>query len=69
MARTRFLKNGTVSITGLTQDEYSVLWECVSRCKDVMKWDDNEGYACDGDNFLWMIDNRKEYDTLQNLDI
>lgn len=69
MAKTKFNKNGTISIVGLTVDEFDILAECLSRCKDVMKWDEEAGYAEDGDNFLWRIEDRKEYETLQNLSI
>lgn len=68
MAHTDY-KNGRVSIIGLTEDEYSILYDCLQRCKYVMVWDENRGVADDGDNFLWEIDDRKEFDTLQNLEI
>lgn len=67
MPRVKFNKNGTVSIVGLTADEFDILSECLSRCQDVMYWDEEAGYAEDGDNFLWRIEDRKEYDTLQSL--
>lgn len=69
MARTKFNKNGTVTIIGLTQGEWDMLQECLSRCQDVMSWDEDVGYAEDGDNFLWRIDDRKEYETLKNMRI
>ena len=69
MARTNFNKNGTVSITGLTKNQWDILWECLSRCQDVMQWNDEAGYAEDGDNFLWRIEDREEYETLKNLTI
>jgi len=69
MARTKFNKNGTVTIIGLTQGEWYMLQECLSRCQDVMSWDEDAGYAEDGDNFLWRIDDRKEYETLKNMRI
>ena len=69
MRRTRFCKNRTVSIIGLTWDEYDILHECLSRCQDVMAWDDEAGYAEDGDNFIWRIEDRKDFDTLQDLRI
>lgn len=69
MARTRFNKDGTASIIGLTFAEWSLLQECLSRCQDVMSWDEEAEYAEDGDNFLWRIEDRKEFETLQNLEI
>lgn len=69
MARTKFNKNGSVSILGLTPAEWDILQECLSRCQDVMAWDEEAGYAEDGDNFLWRIEDKTEFDILQNLSI
>ncbi len=66
MAQTRFRKDKKVTIT-LSMDEYDVLWECLSRCKDCMDWDEESGTANDNENFLWEIDDKKKYETLKNL--
>ena len=69
MAKIRCSKNGTMSINGLTKDEYYVLSDCLWHCKDAMKWDDEMGMACDGERFLWEIDDKKEFETLMKLEI
>ena len=69
MATTKFHKNGKVSINGLTQLEYDILWECLSRCKDCMEWEDEFDAAYDGERFLWQIENREEFETLKKLEI
>lgn len=69
MATTKFRKDGRVSITGLTEKEYDMICECVNRCQMYIGWDETEGCASDGGDFIWVIDDRQDFDTLQNLNI
>ena len=68
MANTKYCKDGKVTIT-LTKDEYNILWECLSRCQDCMRWNELEGVANDGEGFLWEIDDYNDYRILKDLEI
>lgn len=68
MANTKYRKDGKIILT-LTEDEYNILWECLSRCQDCMRWDEENGVASDCDSFLWEIDDKNEFRTLQGLSI
>ena len=68
MSITRVNKNGSISISGLSPDEYYIIRECVNKCKESMKWDDDVGKAIDTDSQIWTMD-RVEFLTLQLIDI
>lgn len=65
--KTKYLKKGKVSITGMTYEQYAMIRECVVRCQDVMLWADELQCAEDGDCFIWLIDNKRDFDVLQSL--
>lgn len=68
MSKTHFNKNNTVSIIGLTKDEYNALRSIVyssKRCFDEP--DEDEGYYSN-DDFVCLL-SKEEKQALDNLDI
>mgnify|MGYP000025335348 FL=1 len=68
MSRTRFNKNGTVSILGLTKDEYNALRSVMyssRRCFDEP--DEDQGYYSN-DDFVCLL-SKEEKEALDNLEI
>nr|DAL63060.1 MAG TPA_asm: hypothetical protein [Caudoviricetes sp.] len=68
MSKTHFNKNNTVSIIGLTKDEYNALRSIVyssKRCFDEP--DEDEGYYSNDDFVCLLL--KEEKQALDNLDI
>lgn len=63
----RFNKNGKVSITQLTMDEYCVIADLVRTTQGIMEWDEDTQSYTDHDNFLMSMD-ENEYKALQSMD-
>ena len=59
-------KQRTVSITGLTPTQYSIICDIVSTVKDIMAWDEDMQEYTDHDNFLYSM-SEEEYQELQNI--
>lgn len=59
-------KKRTVSITGLTLTQYSIIVDIVNTVKDIMAWDDDMQEYTDHDNFLYSM-SEEEYKELQGI--
>ena len=68
MAKVNCSKKGKVSITGLTLDEFDIIFAIVHKVKDIMSWDEDMKCYTDHDNFLMSMD-EEEYKALMNLSI
>jgi hypothetical protein len=59
-------KKKTVSITGLTLTQYSIIVDIVNTVTDIMAWDDDMQEYTDHDNFLYSM-SEEEYKELQDI--
>lgn len=57
-------KNKTVSITGLTLTQYSIICDIVHTVQDIMAWDEDMREYTDHDNFLYSM-SEEEYKELK----
>ena len=64
MAKTQ--KNNTISITGLTLTQYSIILDIVHTVQDIMAWDDDMKEYTDHDNFLYSM-SEEEYKELMKI--
>jgi hypothetical protein len=68
MSKTHFNKNNTVSIIGLTRDEYNALCSVMYSSKKCFNEpDEDEGYYSD-DDFVCLL-SKEEKQALDNLEI
>ena len=61
-------KRRTVSITGLTLTQYSIICDLVNTAKAIMEWDEDMQEYTDHDNFLYSMD-EDEYRELMTIKI
>ena len=59
-------KKKTVSITGLTLTQYSIIVDIVHTVQDIMAWDEDMQEYTDHDNFIYSMD-EEEYKELQSI--
>ena len=64
MAKTQ--KNNTISITGLTLTQYSIILDIVHTVQDIMAWDEDMQEYTDHDNFLYSM-SEEEYKELMKI--
>ena len=57
-------KNRTVTITGLTLTQYSIICDIVHKVQDIMAWDEDMQEYTDHDNFLYSM-SEEEYKELK----
>ena len=61
-------KQKKLSIKGLTTTQYSIIYDIVSRVKDIMTWDEDMQEYTDNDNFVYSM-SKEEYQELMKIEL
>lgn len=68
MSRTRFNKNGTVSILGLTKDEYNAMTQVIYASQQCFPEREENGEYYSNEDFVCIL-SQQEKEALNNLSI